>query len=203
MIHNFQDDFTQLNQKLINGKPYSEIRKEYLKLVKKYHLDKAETSKKKLYEEYTIKIVNLYQNYMDKKIAAAEIDLANQKKQAQNQPDKKHVAATNPAQDFTYIKLMEVARKEYTAYKKIGFGFLPDCEELKARIEQFLKHLGTAVKCYKTVIKECQNPELVLAARKQLEWVSRLYNATKYDYESRFNGKVNPRENVVFKRSEL
>ena len=30
-----------------------------------------------------------------------------------------------------------------------------------------------------------------------------LYNATKYDYESRFNGKVNPRENVVFKRSEL
>ena len=148
MIHNFQDDFTQLNQKLINGKPYSEIRKEYLKLVKKYHPDKAETSKKKLYEEYTIKIVNLYQNYMDKKIAAAEIDLANQKKQAQNQPDKKHVAATNPAQDFTYIKLMEVARKEYTAYKKIGFGFLPDCEELKARIEQFLKHLAKRKRCF-------------------------------------------------------
>ena len=59
---------------------------------------------------------------MDKKIAAAEIDLANQKKQAQNQPDKKHVAATNPAQDSTYIKLMEIARNEYTSYKKIGFG---------------------------------------------------------------------------------
>ena len=114
MNSQFEKDFTQLNQKLISGKPYSEIRKEYLKLVKKYHPDKAETSKKKLYEEYTIKIVNLYQNYMDKKIAAVEIDLAKQKKQAQNQPDKKHDAATNPAQDSTYIKLMEVARKEYT-----------------------------------------------------------------------------------------
>ena len=66
----------------------------------------------------------------------------------QNQPDKKHVAATNPAQDFTYINLMEVARKEYTAYKKIGFGFLPDREELKARIEQFLKHLAKRKRCF-------------------------------------------------------
>ena len=50
MNSQFEKDFTQLNQKLISGKPYSEIRKEYLKLVKKYHPDKAETSKKKLYE---------------------------------------------------------------------------------------------------------------------------------------------------------
>lgn len=189
MLHNFQDDFEQFNKTLIIGKPYSEIRKEYLKLLKIYHPDKAELSQKELYEEYTVKIVNLYQNYMDKKIAAAGTDFANQKNQEQNQPDINHAAAANPAQDSTYIKLMEVARNEYTAYKKIGYGFTPDREELKARIEQFLKHLGTAVKCYKTVIKECQNPELVLAARKQLEWVSRLYNATKCDYEFRFNSE--------------
>ena len=186
MIHNFQDDFEQFNQKLITGKPYSEIRKEYLRLLKMYHPDKADLSQKELYEEYTVKIVNLYQNYIDKKIAAAGTDFANQKKQEQNQPDKKHAATAKQAQDSTYIKLMEIARNEYTAYKKIGYGFTPDREELKARIEQYLKHLGTAVKCYKTVIKECQNPELVLAARKQLEWVSRLYNSTKYDYEMRF-----------------
>lgn len=179
MNSQFEKDFTQLNQKLISGKTYSEIRKEYLRLLKMYHPDKADSSQKKLYEEYTIKIVNLYQNYMDKKIAPADANFANKKKQEQNQPDKKHDAATKLAQDSTYIKLMEVARKEYTAYKKIGFGFLPDREELKARIEQFLKHLGTAVKCYKTVIKECQNPELVLAARKQLEWVQRLYDSYK------------------------
>ena len=47
-----------------------------------------------------------------------------------------------------YLKLVKIARKEYTAYKKIGFGFLPDREELKARIEQFLKHLAKRKRCF-------------------------------------------------------
>jgi len=193
MNSKFEEDFIQFNQKLTDGIPYSEIRKEYLKLLKMYHPDKAETPEKKLYEEYTVKIINLYQKYLDKKIAAAETDCAN----------KKHGAAANPAHDSTYIKLMEVARNEYIAYRKIGYGFLPDQAEVKARLEKYLKHLGTAIKCYKTVIKECQSQELVLAARKQLEWVSRLYNASKYDYEFRFNREIDQKDNVVFKRSDL
>ncbi|MBP5603136.1 MAG: hypothetical protein J6X78_10475 [Treponema sp.] len=203
MIQKFQTDLEQFKQKLLSGKSYSEIRKEYLKLLKIYHPDKAESLQKKLYEEYTVTIVNLYQNYMDEKIAAAGADFVNQSRQTNENVDKKTAAAVIPAQDSTYIKLMEIARNEYITYKKIGYGFIPDQAELKARFEKYLKHLGTAVKCYKTVIKEYQNQELVQAARKQLEWVSRLYNATKYDYEFRFNGEVDQRENVVFKRSEL
>lgn len=203
MNSQFDDDFELFNQKLTSGKPYSEIRKEYLKLLKMYHPDKAEDSKTKLYEEYTVKIVNLYQDYINKNIMATENGFENKQKQANPKADKMTATAANTEQDAIYIKLMEVARNEYIAYKKIGYGFTTDQTELKARFEKYLKHLGTAVKCYKTVIKECQNPELVLAARKQLEWVLRLYNASKYDYDFRFNGETEQRDNVVFKRSEL
>ena len=165
MIQSFQLNFDQFKEILSGGKSYSEVRKYYLKLLKIYHPDKAEESQKKIFEDYTVKIVNLYEEYINQKITAAENDFSNQMK-----PE-------NQGQVLTYIKLMEIARNEYIAYKKIGYGFVSDPEELKRRYENYLKHLGTAVKCYKTVINECHDPELVLAARKQLEWVQRLYNS--------------------------
>ena len=185
MIQSFQLNFDQFKEILSGGKSYSEVRKYYLKLLKMYHPDKAEESQKKLYEEYTVKIVNLYQDYMNRKIAEAETDFSNKMDAANKQSAKTTAAASNQEQDFTYIKLMEIARNEYIAYKKIGYGFTPDPEELKRRYENYLKHLGTAVKCYKTVIKECHDPELVIAARKQLEWVQRLYNSYKAAYEKK------------------
>ena len=173
MIQNFQIVFAQFEQKILSGKSYSEIRKSYLKLLKIYHPDKAEASQKKLYEEFTVKIVKLYQDYINQKITEEGKDFSKRE--------------NKEIQDSIYAKLMEFARNEYIAYKKIGYGFTPDLAELKARYEKYLKHLGTAVKCYKTVIKECQTTELVLAARKQLEWVLRLYGACKYDYDLRFS----------------
>ena len=68
MIQNFQIVFAQFEQKILSGKSYSEIRKSYLKLLKIYHPDKAEASQKKLYEEFTVKIVKLYQDYINQKI---------------------------------------------------------------------------------------------------------------------------------------
>ena len=68
MIQNFQIVFAQFEQKILSGKSYSEIRKSYLNLLKIYHPDKAEASQKKLYEEFTVKIVKLYQDYINQKI---------------------------------------------------------------------------------------------------------------------------------------
>lgn len=181
MDSQFENDYDQLRQKILSGKSYSEIRKFYLKLLKMYHPDKAEESKKKLFEEYTVKIVNLYEEYINQKITAAENDFSNQM-HPENMQFNKTAAASDQKQNYTYIKLMEIARNEYVAYKKIGYGFVPDPEELKRRSENHLKHLGTAIKCYKTVIKECHAPELVVAAKKQLEWVQRLYDSHKAAY---------------------
>lgn len=174
MSSQFEIDFEQLRQMILREKSFSEIRKYYLKLLKIYHPDKAEVSQKKVYEEYTVKIVDLYQDYINQKITAVNVQY--------------NKAAVAPAQEqnYTCIKLMEIARNEYVAYKKIGYGFISDPEELKRRSENHLKHLGTAIKCYKTVIKECHAPELVVAARKQLEWVQRLYDSSKSAYEESY-----------------
>ncbi|MBO4532189.1 MAG: hypothetical protein J5726_00625 [Treponema sp.] len=174
MSSQFEIDFEQLRQMILREKSFSEIRKYYLKLLKMYHPDKAEESKKELFEEYTVKIVDLYQDYINQKITAVNVQY------------NKAAAAPAQEQNYAYINLMEIARNEYVAYKKIGYGFISDPEELKRRSENHLKHLGTAIKCYKTVIKECHVPELVLAARKQLEWVQRLYDSSKSAYEESY-----------------
>ncbi len=188
MIQNFQIVFAQFEQKILSGKSYSEIRKSYLKLLKIYHPDKAEASQKKLYEEFTVKIVKLYQDYINQKISESGKDFSkrenqgkqkNQGSQAGARYEKETFKPAQQNQDSAYTKLMELARNEYIAYKKIGYDFILDQAERKERYEKYLKHLGTAVKCYKIVIKECLNPELVLAARKQLEWVQRLYDSYK------------------------
>ncbi|MBR5400953.1 MAG: DnaJ domain-containing protein [Treponema sp.] len=143
----FQKDFDHFTQSIRANNSESEIRKEYRTLLKKYHPDLAEKDRQSDYQECILKIVSEYEKYTASEIPSFE------------------------EQDNTiYIKLMEVARNEYTEYKKNAVkNHWPINKEQR-------NHLKNAVKCYEKIIKECKKPELVKAAKNQLEWIQPLYD---------------------------
>jgi maltooligosyltrehalose synthase len=142
----FNKDFDHFKQSIVSKNPESEIRKEYRALLKKYHPDLVEKDKQSEYQKYILEIVSEFEKY----------------KTSDTQPLEKH-------DDSAYIKLMDVARNEYAEYKTYAVQ-----NHWPINIEQ-RNHLKNAMKCYETIIKECKSPELVTAAKKQLEWILPLY----------------------------
>ena len=145
-MSDFQKDFDHFKQSILSKNSESEIRKEYRALLKKYHPDVAEKDKQSEYQDCILKIVSEYEKYTT----------------SDTQPLENH-------DDSIYIKLMDVARNEYAEYKKNAVQ-----NHWPINIEQ-RNHLKNAINCYQKIIKECKFPELVTAAKKQLEWILPLY----------------------------
>ena len=61
------EDLKSFKQNLLSNKTDSEIRQEYLSLLKKYHPDLADDEKKDLYKEYTTQLLLLYDDFNNKK----------------------------------------------------------------------------------------------------------------------------------------
>ena len=142
------EDLKSFKQNLLANKPASEIRKEYLSLLKKYHPDLADDEKKDLYKEYTTQLLLLYDDFNNKK----------------------EVMSVTPNNNDLYKKLMKIARDEYSAYKKHEL-------QTRWSVDDTARdYLGNAVRCYEKIIKECKDSEIVTQARAQMEWVRPLYN---------------------------
>ena len=145
-MSDFKKDFDHFKQSILLKNPESEIRKEYRALLKKYHPDLVEKDKQSEYQKYILEIVSEFEKYT----TSDTLPLEN-------------------LDDSVYIKLMDVARNEYAEYKTYAVQ-----NHWPINIEQ-RNHLKNAIKCYETIIKECKFPELVIAAKKQLEWILPLY----------------------------
>ena len=142
------EDLKSFKQNLLSNKTDSEIRKEYLSLLKKYHPDLADDEKKDLYKEYTTQLLLLYDDFNNKK----------------------EVMSVTPYNNDLYKKLMKIARDEYSAYKKHEL-------QTRWSVDDTARdYLGNAVRCYEKIIKECKDSEILTQARAQMEWVRPLYN---------------------------
>ena len=143
----FYQDFEHFKQSIRAKNSESEIRKEYRSLLKKYHPDLAEKYKQSDYQKCILKIVSEYEKYTASEIFAFEEQY-----------------------NCIYPKLIKIARNEYFKYKNNAMK-----NHWVINKEQ-CNHLKNAVRCYEKVIKECKKPELVKAAKNQLEWIYPLYN---------------------------
>ena len=144
----FEKDLNSLKEDVSLNKSECEIRKKYLSLLKRYHPDLVEDEDKDSYKEYTTRLLLFYEDYKNNKSQASSLNFDNS----------------------IYIKLMKIDREEYNAYKKY---------EVKTRWktdEDARDFLGNAIRCYEKVIKECKDPQLIKAAKTQLEWVRPLFN---------------------------
>lgn len=144
----FEKDLNSLKEDVSLNKSECEIRKKYLSLLKRYHPDLVEDEDKDSYKEYTTRLLLFYEDYKNNKSQASSLNFDNS----------------------IYIKLMKIAREEYNAYKKY---------EVKTRwkTDEYARDfLCNAIRCYEKVIKECKDPQLIKAAKTQLEWVRPLFN---------------------------
>ena len=171
----FQKDL-EIFKLSISQKNESKIRKEYLSLLKKYHPDLAEENNKLVSKEITLKIISSYEEYQNSK----NHDLK-----------KNQIASENniPNDNSLYLKLMEIARNEYSEFKKraVRKGWSINVES-----RDYLKN---AVDCYKKIIKECKDIALVKAARNQLDWVKPLYKLQNKELIARELNKIIKKRN--------
>lgn len=156
-MNNFKQDINHFKQNMFSNNSFIDVKKDYLRLIKKYHPDVSDEENKQLYQEYTKEIISIYKDFING--ITDELEL---------QPQ--GLYSDKIKNNTFYYLLMDIARKQYLLYKKNAIK-----NRWSKNYEQ-KKYLKNAIRCYEIVIQECKDNKIIKAARMQLDWIKPLYD---------------------------
>lgn len=176
----FKEDLQSFIDFLKTTDNADETRKEYRKLVKKYHPDFAEEKDKELYNDYILLINKVFTEGKTKtketKIENDEDALKKTYEFSKIGPDgKTYTYKCRNYSDYLY----KISRYEYDKGHEIlhfhNINYL-DKEALNQNTLEVMQHYWNSIKCYKHLLKTCKDPVIISSAQFDIKMVQDAVN---------------------------
>ena len=177
----FKEDLQTFVEILKNGDD-DEAKKEYRKLLKKYHPDHSAENEKDLHTEYILLINKVY---AAGKIKTKETEI--DEKEGQSQPNKTYVFTRNGLDGKTYSYkcrnyhdyLYKIARNEYTIGHDIlhfhNLNYL-DRKALEQNTLEVMQHYRNAIKCFKYLLANTRDKVILSTCEFEIKMVQEAVN---------------------------
>lgn len=149
-VMDFKTDLNDLINLINDGCAQDEIKREYLKLVKKYHPDRVAENLKSTYNEYMVVLNSIYTKGKTK---VQEVKF----KKPENEEDKK-------IQTEYFRKVYNYGKAEYEkGFRSIHENKINklDRKAVDQNTLEIMGHYLNAIKCYGFILKNCSDKVLV------------------------------------------
>ena len=176
----FREDLQSFINFLQNNDNPDEIRKEYRRMVKLYHPDIAPENQKQIYNDYILLINKVYS---DGKTRAKETVIDTDKKSVNREYIFTKKGADGKIYNYKcrnyYDYLFKIARYEYdTGHAILHFHHLNylDKKAMDQNSLEVMQHWWNAIKCYKYLLKNCQDVAILDTCLFELEMTQKSVN---------------------------
>ena len=146
----FKTDLSNLINLMNGGHNQDEIKRKYLKLVKKYHPDGVAENLKSTYNEYMVVLNSVYAKGKTK---VKEVNF----KKPQTEEDKKHLAEY-------FRRIFDYGKSEYEkGFRSIHENQINklDRKAVDQNTLEIMGHYLNAIKCYEFILRNCSDRVLV------------------------------------------
>lgn len=183
--------FVKLLSQTSDSNQSSQIKKEYISLVKKYHPDSVPEPNQKACNEYMMLLNKVYSQWKAEGKISITTENQNQPNQQNQKPDKTwtftpHAGVfesreTKPRTFHNYYEYLLAQGKDYywQAHQILLKDWGMENENPEATVYEALLFLEKAKQCYKTILNESPNrttPDYVFMIQNEL---TKLYNMNK------------------------